>query len=131
MSLFKKIYAVALSFVVSAPLLSFAQGDLDFGSTSSLEEVIINIQAFINSTLIPFVIGLAVLVFIFGLFQFITAGGDEDKLKTARGTIIWGIVIIAVMISVWGLINLVVGTFGLGQSAGTLPDYTPEGSNNS
>lgn len=128
MSLIKKIYAVVLSFVAFAPLLSFAQ--LDFGATSSLEDVIINIQIFINSTLIPFVIGIAVLIFIFGLFQFITAGGDEEKLKTARGTIIWGIVIIAVMISVWGLINLVVGTFGLDQSAGTLPDYTPTGSGN-
>jgi hypothetical protein len=61
--------------------------------------------------LVPLIIGLAVFLFIFGLIKYITAGGNEDTIKEARNYIIFGIVAIAVMFSIWGLVNLVLGIF--------------------
>ena len=110
---FKRI-SLATTGYLALPLLAFAQSGGGGLNTSGLQSTISNLKAYIN-ILIPFIIGLAVLVFIFGLFRYVTAGGDEEKLKAARKTIIWGIVIIAVMISTWGLVNFLVGAFGLDQ----------------
>lgn len=81
------------------------------GDFSSLKCAVVWFNDIISGSIIPFIISLAILVFIFGLFKYITAGGDEEQLKTARDFIIYGIIFIAVMISVWGLVNLVVRTF--------------------
>jgi glycerol-3-phosphate acyltransferase PlsY len=40
------------------------------------------------------------------------AGGDEEKRTTGRNTMIYGIVAIFVILSVWGLVNILNGTFG-------------------
>ena len=108
----KKILA-SLSFAL-LPVLTFAQS----GSFTSIDNSLTTISNFINR-LIPFVIGLAVLIFIIGLIQFVTSGGDEEKRKAARDTIIWGIIIIFVMTSVWGLVNILGSTFNLQNGAPT------------
>ncbi len=92
------------------PAFLFAQ---DFGSVDGALDTVTD---FINR-LIPFVIGLAVLFFIWGLIKYITAGGDEGSRKEAINTIIWGIVVLFVMVSVWGLVNILVNTFGLENQA--------------
>lgn len=88
------------------PAMLFAQ---DF---TSIDNSLDSISAFVIR-LIPFAIGLAVLFFIWGLIKYVSAGGDSDKQKEARDTIIWGIVILFVMVSVWGLVNVLINTFGL------------------
>lgn len=102
----KKILA-SLS-VALLPVLTFAQSS----GFTSLDDSLSTISNFMNR-LIPFVIGLAALIFIIGLIQFVTSGGDEEKRKAARDTIIWGIIIIFVMTSVWGLVGILGSTFGL------------------
>jgi len=108
----KKILA-SLSVAFLPAFLFAATGS---GNFSSLYSTLDSISGFINR-LIPFVIGVAVLVFIIGLIQFVTSGGDEDKRKAARDTIIWGIIIIFVMTSVWGLVNILGSTFSLQNAA--------------
>jgi hypothetical protein len=44
--------------------------------------------------------------FLVGLIRYITAGGDADKRAEARGIMIWGVVILFVMVSVWGLVGI-------------------------
>jgi hypothetical protein len=61
--------------------------------------------------LIILVIGLAVLLFLFGMLKYITAGGDETQLKEAKNFIIFGIIGLAVMVAVWGLVRMLVGFF--------------------
>jgi len=107
--LFMKKFLASLS-VVMLPAFLFAQ---DFGSVDGALDTVTD---FINR-LIPFVIGLAVLFFIWGLIKYITAGGDEGSRKEAINTIIWGIVVLFVMVSVWGLVNILVNTFGLENQA--------------
>lgn len=87
-------------------------GFLDFNTSIS------TITGFIN-TLIVLLIGVAVLVFIWGLLKYVSAGGDEDKIKEARNTIIMGIVVIFVMTSVWGLVRILKNTFRLKNTTPT------------
>ena len=80
----------------------------------------------ILNSIIPIIIGLAVVYFLWGVFGYVTAGAD-DKKKEARDVMIYGIIAIFVMVSVWGLVNLLVDTFGLDNS---LPSDIPTVPNN-
>src|SRR3989344_1738254 len=78
--------------------------------------IICNFQQILNS-IIPLLIALGVVYFVFGVVQYVIAGDDEAK-KTGRDRIIFGIIGLAVIIGLWGLVNIVVNTLGLG---GTVP----------
>lgn len=106
----KKILTASL--LAIAPVLAFAQN-----TTGTFDNALDSISAIRNiiNNLIPLIIGIAVLVFIWGLVQYVTAGGDEEKRDAARGTIIWGIIIIFVMTAVWGFVRILGGTLFGGQ----------------
>lgn len=63
--------------------------------------------------------GIAVLVFFWGLVQYIMSAGDEEKRKSGRGYMVAGIIALFVMVSVWGLVYLLGSLVGVGQ--GTAP----------
>jgi hypothetical protein len=108
---FLKLGALAL---VAAPALAAAQ------SLGGILGLLAQAEDLINR-LIPFVIALAVLVFLWGIFKYITAGGDSEKRKEATGLIIWGIIGLFVMVSVWGLVNILVRSVNLDNTAPNAP----------
>ena len=63
--------------------------------------------------LIPFIIGLTVLFFLWGIFKLVFSAKDSDARSEARGYIIWGLIGLAVMVSVWGLVNILTSTLQL------------------
>ena len=68
--------------------------------------------------IVPIVISLAVIFFLWGLVGFITkAGSSKDD---ARDQMIWGIIILFVMVSIWGLVALIQNTFGVRGTEGTV-----------
>lgn len=71
--------------------------------------------------LIPFIIALTILIFLWGVFKFVVSGGDGEARKEAQGYMIWGIVALFVMVSVWGLVNILVRSFNLDNTAPASP----------
>jgi len=67
----------------------------------------------ILDALIPFIIGLAVFVIIWGIFTYIAQAADEEKRAQARQYIVWGVIGVFFMISIWGFVTILVNTFGL------------------
>lgn len=63
------------------------------------------------STLVPLLIALAIVVFFFYIVKYIW-GGADDKSASKSG-IIWSVVAIAVMVSIWGLVGLLQGVVGV------------------
>ena len=57
-------------------------------------------------------IAAAVVLFLYGVVKYIASGEDETKRKEAKNYIIYGIVGLFVMVSVWGLVGILTGTFG-------------------
>lgn len=86
-----------------------------------LEDVVL----FIDYVLVPLVFALALIAFLWGIFNYFIAGGaDEEKRSTGKTFMIWGFVGFFVMVSVWGIVNLLVGTFGFGgQTRPALPTF--------
>jgi len=99
------LYAVAVM-----PLVAVA----GFAADSGIKTLADDIIDFINETLIPLVFALALIVFIWGLFQsFIIGGANEEKRAEGKQLMMWGIIAFAVMVSVWGLVNILTGTLDL------------------
>lgn len=69
---------------------------------------------------VPVIISLAVVWFIFSVFQYAIAANEEDKGK-AKGHIIWGIIALFIMVSVWGLVRVLTSTFQLDTNASAGP----------
>jgi hypothetical protein len=79
---------------------------------ATVGSVIDNLQGILNA-LIPLLMVAAFVVFLWGVVKFILAGGDEEKRKSAKNFIIYGLIGLFVMVAVWGIIKLVAGTFGV------------------
>ncbi len=90
---------------------------------SSLDASLASISNFIDR-LIPLIISVALVLFLIGIVQYVTAGGDEEKRTAARGMIIFGIIALFVMVSVWGFVNILARTFFAGQNV-SAPAYIP------
>ena len=76
----------------------------------NLRDLIGEIRSILNLT-IPVIIGLAVVLFLWGVLKYIQAGDDAIKVKDGKNMIIFGIIGLFVMVSVWGLVNVLVRTF--------------------
>ena len=63
--------------------------------------------------LISLMMAVALLVFLWGCFEFIMAAGDPGARTTGKKHILWGIVGMVVMVSAYGILTIAVGTFGL------------------
>lgn len=124
----KTLAYLGLAFAV--PFVASAQG-----VTQVAAQQINNLQTIsswaiwgINHIAVPFVFAAAFIVFIWGVFQTLILGkGDEEKAKAGRELIIWGIIGFVVMLSVWGLVNIVTGTFNFNNAAPPYPTtpYAP------
>jgi hypothetical protein len=83
-------------------------------NNSPAAEFIVNVTKFIDMFLIPVLFSLALVLFLFGVFRyFLASGGNEEKRKEGKTFIMWGILAMAVMVAVWGLVNFVVSSLGL------------------
>ncbi len=123
------------SAILVAPSLAFAAFAFSFGYSSGggapalgcsqgdISGVACNILFIINSVLVPVLFALAFIIFLYGVAKtYIFSGGDEEGRKAGHQLILWGIIGFVVMISIWGLVNVVANTFGLsGSSAPILP----------
>ncbi|MFC1595140.1 pilin [Patescibacteria group bacterium] len=97
--------------MMTLPLLVLAQEDLISNFTNVVER------------LIPLLFLIAGVVFIFGIVRYVTAGADEEKMKQGRNLMIFGIIALAVMLGVWGLVTFLLTTFGLDASQGPPPSW--------
>lgn len=90
---------------------------------SNICQVASTIIYVINFVLVPVLFAVAFIVFLYGVFKkYIWSRGDGDAIEEGHKLIFWGIIGFAVMISLWGLVNVVANTFGLyGVSAPPTP----------
>ena len=114
-------------FVISAsayllPVVAFA-GDANVDT--SVYGIINQVNKVINA-IIPFLVGLAVLVIIWGVFNYISGAGDEEKRAQAKQFIIWGVVGVFIMLSVWGLVGILTNTVVLDETPDVAPIVNPE-----
>ena len=79
-------------------------------------EAILGCAIGLLNRVIPVIMALALVAFLWGLAVFMLEAGDESAQKRARLMIAWGVLGLFVMFSVWGLVNVLLGTFTLRNS---------------
>lgn len=57
------------------------------------------------SLLIPLAFGLALLFFLWGLAQFIFKAGDETAVEVGKRRMLWGVIALFVISSIWGIVS--------------------------
>ncbi len=85
---------------------------------------IICVVSNILGVLLPVLIALGVIFFVWGVVQFVIAQDEEAKTR-GRDKMIYGIIGLAVIIALWGLVRIVTNTFGLNQGTVVTPPILP------
>ncbi len=111
----KKKLIVLSGFVLSlAPVAALAAttGDnCSSGTITDLGSVLCKIGQLLNAV-VPVLIALAVVWFVWGVISYMI-GNDEEAKKRGRDRVIYGIIGFAVIVALWGLVNILTNTFGL------------------
>jgi uncharacterized membrane protein (GlpM family) len=87
------------------------------------QDLICYVTKIINDSVIPLIFTLAVVMFLWGVVQYVINSDEEAKKEKGRQFMLWGIIALAVMVSVWGLVGILSGTFGI--NASVLPQVKP------
>lgn len=107
--------SLAAPFVAFAQRTSLAQQCSGSGIGGNLNNVACTIYRLVN-IIIPLLILGAVAFFIYGIVQFLSAKEGGDKAK-ARSMMVNGIIAFAVILGLWGLVYILLNTFGINRGA--------------
>lgn len=115
----KKIgYFLGSASMFVLPLAASAQLADSGGGGGDFQVLLKNILDFTNDTLIPFVIGIGFLVFVWGMFRYFIAGGANDEAKASgKSLMIYATLGFVLIIVFWGVINLLSSSTGLDDAA--------------
>ncbi|MDO8566904.1 MAG: hypothetical protein Q7R58_01990 [bacterium] len=111
----KKAFAITVGTVaaLALPLVSSAQAVRNLSDAGSF---IINI---INNILVPVLFAIAFIVFLYGAFKtFIVGANDAEVKEQGKNLMLWGLIGFFVMVSIWGLVNILTGSVSFGNNAG-------------
>jgi len=109
----KKYFLLSSTAVLITPLVVLAQAD-------DLFEAVIIIGGLVQIA-IPIAVALALLFFFWGLAKYILSAGSEDAATRGRDIMIWGIIALFVIVSIWGLVAVLANTFEVQRGGGITP----------
>ncbi|MFA5942287.1 MAG: hypothetical protein WC798_01290 [Candidatus Paceibacterota bacterium] len=97
---------------LALPLVAFAQ----INDVADVGSFIIDT---INNIIVPVLFAIAFIVFLWGAFQAFILGAQDSAVKDkGKNLMLWGLIGFFVMVSVWGLVNILTGTINFGNNAG-------------
>ncbi|HEY9583041.1 MAG TPA: hypothetical protein VJK09_01880 [Candidatus Paceibacterota bacterium] len=106
-----KITAILGTAIAFSPAIALAQGGNLLGLLTLVEQIV--------SRLIPVLVALALIYFIVGLIRFVIAA-DAEKREDGKKMMLWGIISLFVIVSIWGIITYIAGILNIGQQT-TIP----------
>lgn len=123
---FKVIPSLLASFFLLVPLFVFAQPPPGRTGGTSFYETLLpffiggpttggsimgpGILGYI-SAFVPFALTLSVLFFLWGLARFVYNSGDEKSHEEGRQVMIWGVIAIFILVSIWGIARIILDAF--------------------
>lgn len=106
MRLLKRIAPLVFA-ALAFPTLVFAQAPANF------KEVIEIFVRFLRNVFALF-IALIALGIAYGIFMYFASGDNERKRTEIKGYLLWAVVGLTVVVSLWGILALLSNTFGFG-----------------
>lgn len=108
--------------MLATPTIAAAQG-------RNVQWYLESITAFVNGTIIPLFFAIAILfLFVNVTRYFVIEAADAYKREEARTYIIYAVIALVFLTSLWGVINLITTSLGLDNNVANCPDYIERGS---
>ncbi|HVW83001.1 MAG TPA: hypothetical protein VHC68_03630 [Candidatus Paceibacterota bacterium] len=108
-----------------AALAAFALPLTSFAAINNIADAGSFIINTINNVLVPVLFALAFIVFLWGAFDtFILGANSEETKERGKNLMLWGLIGFFVMVSIWGLVNILTGTISFGNNSG--PSTVPQ-----
>jgi hypothetical protein len=93
----------------------------------SIQEFLLDLVDFFNSVVIPAIIVIAIVFIIWNAFRyFILQGATEEGRDLAKRLLLYGVLALVVTVSLWGIVRLMIGTFGIVNTNAPCPDFNPD-----
>lgn len=105
--------------LTSGIVAAFALPLVSSAAVNNLSDVGAFIINGINNILVPVIFAIAFIVFVWGAFDvFIIGSQSEETKEKGKNLMLWGLIGFFVMVSVWGLVNILTGTVSFGNNSG-------------
>lgn len=108
----KKFITTAGILSLALPLVVAAQANPRLGNVNDIAGGLGDIV----TSLVPIAFTAAVLFFFWGLALYISAAGDESAQEKGKNIMLWGVIALFVMSSVWGLVVFIRTGLGVNQN---------------
>ncbi|MBP6911911.1 MAG: hypothetical protein KBB88_01805 [Candidatus Pacebacteria bacterium] len=126
--MYKKLLAI-ISFTTLTPLVSFAATKCSTLPKDTFSDIVSKFVCITNVTIIPTLISIAFLIMVIGIVRFMSHGDNEEDRKKGKDFIIWGLISMTMIFTIWGFVRIFVNTLGLDTTSEfTIPEapsYTP------
>ncbi|MBP9715355.1 MAG: hypothetical protein KBD52_02605 [Candidatus Pacebacteria bacterium] len=120
----KKIFTklgVLIILASTFPVIAFAQAACSQHEKTKLGGLIDWFTCIIGGSVVRLIFAIALVTFIWGVVQYVITDNEEKRAK-GKQLMVWGLIGLFVMVTVWGLVNILAVTFGVETSkAPTLP----------
>lgn len=98
---------------------------------ASLDSFLANTNRLIINPIIYLLFAIALVYFLYGMVEFIAGADNEEKRMTGKNHMIWGIIGIGIMLSVWSILQILINTLGIEKidpknQKVELKDYNPK-----
>jgi hypothetical protein len=104
--------------LTSVTVAAFALPLISLAAVNNLSDVGAFIINVINNILVPVIFAIAFIVFVWGAFDtFILGANSEEVKEKGKNLMLWGLIGFFVMVSVWGLVNILTGTVSFGNNS--------------
>ncbi len=89
-------------------------------TSSNLGDIINFATCLLTKGIVPLLVALATAAFVWGIIQYFLNPDNEEKKKKANSYMLWGIIALFVIITMWGLVGILSATF-FGQGPILIP----------
>ncbi|MES3032101.1 MAG: hypothetical protein V4699_02555 [Patescibacteria group bacterium] len=93
--------------------MNFFSTKVAFAASANLNQFIGNVDRMIINPLISLLFALALAYFLYGMFEFIANGANDEKKTIGKSHMLWGVVGLTIMMGVWAILGVILSTFNI------------------
>ena len=82
-------------------------------ASTNLNGFIANVNREIINPLITLLFALALVYFLYGLYEFIAGGANDEKKTTGKSHMLWGLIGVTIMMAVWTILGIILSTLNI------------------
>ena len=108
----KKATIISATILTLSPFIAFAQPTAT--RTKTLKDLIVLIAYYLN-IILGLMMGLAVVFFVYNVIKYFILKSDSER-KEVNNYIMWSLIGFFIILSFWGLVNILTSTFNFGDN---------------